>query len=260
MPHRFRFFVDAAGCPGAVVGLAPHDASHARVLRLAPGDVVDVVAAGGELYGGVVEQVDQTLVTLRLGPLRTSAGAERWAVELFAGVLTGGTFDDLVDGAVQAGATRVVPVAATSRERERIAQRAERLRRVATSAAKQAKRTVVPEVAAPMMLADLLASANGEGGIGRADAAGGAGGAGIVLDPSGASPLIAAVEAIAAEGHGAPIRLLVGPSQGIADADLDALVAAGWRAARLGPTVLRSELAAAVAVAQAAAVLADLAD
>jgi 16S rRNA (uracil1498-N3)-methyltransferase len=44
------------------------------------------------------------------------------------------------------------------------------------------------------------------------------------------------------------ILLIVGPEGGISDSEVDALVAAGATAVRLGPTVLRTTTAAAVAL------------
>lgn len=218
--HVFRFFVDARGDAGAVLPLSSVDRRHGEVLRLAPGDVVELVDGDAVVWdaawraGGEVELVAQQSATATLAP-----------IELYAGVLSGNRFDALVDGAVQAGAASITPVAASTREAQRLAARVERLQRVADAAARQAKRTFVPQVHAPIGGDEIP------------------GGGGVVVDPSAPAPLD---QVIASSG---PIRLLVGAADGIQPQVLERLVQSGWQHGRLGPTILRSELAAPVAVA-----------
>lgn len=221
--HRFRFFVDAVGAAGATVTLAPADARHLAVLRRSDGDRVEIVDRDGTTWDAVIRGGDVELVE-RLQP-----HGELRAIELYAGALTGAKFDELVDGAVQAGAGAVVPVVATRREHDRLASRRPRLERISRAAAKQAKRSTVPVIGEPTMLDGLP-----DGGI--------------VLDPAAPETLdrvLAAVEP-------GPVRLLVGGADGLDHEAVDALVGRGWQRARLGPTVLRAELAAAVAVGIAA--------
>jgi len=222
--HRFRFFVGVVGQPGAVLDLEPVDVQHVRVLRLGAGDPVDVVDASGATWDArIVGAAAVELVTLR------EAGGREATIELVAGVLVGGRFDELVDGAVQAGATRIVPFAASAKDASRIEARRERLERIIRAAAKQAQRSVVPELAAPIDAAGLRA-----------------GPPGIVVDP-GAPQRLADVVA----GESAA-RLLVGASDGLPAAFVLELVERGWRRGRIGPSILRSELAAPVAVGIAA--------
>lgn len=229
--HRFRFFVASTGHEaGSTVALDAADAAHADVIRLAVGDDVEIVDGAGDVWRaridlapGVVECVER----LETVPERD--------IHLYAGAATGGTFDDLVDAAVQAGATRIIPVAWNRRERDRLTQRAERMARIALAAAKQSKRACIPPVEAPIDFETLIVN----------DALG------IVLDASGSASLDVVVAALAADRDD-PIRLLVGPADGIDAADLDRLRAAGWTSAHLGPSILRAELAAPVAVAIAA--------
>lgn len=222
-PHRFRFFVAGAGAPGALHALAPGDVRHVRVLRLVVGDVVEAVDANGAVWDARIASPEQVEL---VAALERPAEPE---LELVAGVLLGGRFDDLVDGAVQAGVTRIVPFAGSDRDAQRIEARRERLERLIGSAAKQAKRTTVPELAIPIDRAQLRA------GVG-----------GIVVDPTAPQQL---VDVLPPSG---PVRLLVGASEGLPASFVLELVGVGWQRGRLGPSILRSELAAPVAVAIAA--------
>jgi 16S rRNA (uracil1498-N3)-methyltransferase len=223
--HQFRFFVDGAGEPGAQLPLAKVDARHADVLRIGEDDIVEVVDPTGaawlaRLTDGVAHVVS---------PLAVDSEPAR--IELVAGALVGGRFDELVDAAVQAGASLVVPFTTSRRDAERLGARRARLQRIARAAAKQSKRTAVPEVAEPIDADGLRALAPG-----------------IVVDPGAPQQLDEVVAASSAE----EIRLLVGPAEGLEPELVEALANAGWQRGRLGPTILRSELAAPVAVAIAA--------
>jgi len=88
----------------------------------------------------------------------------------------------------------------------------------------------VPEVEEPVTTAALA------GRVAQVEAA-------LVLHES-ATDGLAAIDLPAA----GDLLLVVGPEGGIADDELDALVAAGARAVRLGPEVLRASTAAAVAL------------
>ena len=105
-----------------------------------------------------------------------------------------------------------------------------RWRTTAREAGKQARRAWVPVIEEPVTTAALarrVAQARGA----------------LVLHESAAGGL-ASVD-LPTDGD---LLLVVGPEGGIADDELDALVAVGARAVRLGPEVLRASTAAAVAL------------
>lgn len=226
--HRFRFFVPHVGAEGGTLHVQPADAHHLDVVRLGPDDRVDLVDADGTVWEA--RPLGDGLVEL-LRPQAAAADVEA-CIELVAGVLTGARFDELVDGAVQAGVARIVPFATTTKDVVRIDERRARLQRIAEAAAKQSKRTIVPSIAAAIDATDLCSGPTG-----------------IVLDAAGVLPLDAAVRRVGVDDT---VRLLVGPADGLAPELLAALRDAGWTTARMGPTILRAELAAAVAVAIAA--------
>ncbi|TCN56903.1 16S rRNA (uracil1498-N3)-methyltransferase [Rhodococcus sp. SMB37] len=104
----------------------------------------------------------------------------------------------------------------------------------ATAAAKQSRRAYVPEVASLHRTADVVARV-------RESVEGG--GVVAVLHESATVPFSSLALAAAPE-----IVLVVGPEGGLDDAEVEALVGAGASAVSLGPTVLRTSSAAAVAL------------
>jgi 16S rRNA (uracil1498-N3)-methyltransferase len=227
--HVFRFFVDEVGAAGQTVELDSFDAHHARVLHGAQaGAAIEVVDGAAQCWRGRFDgPTGRVVLEEQLGALREPQ------IVLYAGVLVGGKVDEVVDGATQAGATRIVPVVRSARDRAKLDQRFERLMRIATSAAKQAKRAAVPAVRGAIEHDELVAVEPG-----------------VLLDGAAGATLDEVLRD--REPGTQPIRLFVGAADGI-DPQLQArLVAAGWTPARLGPSILRSELAATVAVAIAA--------
>lgn len=227
--HAFRFFVDSIGAPGQVIELDATDAHHARVLhRGATGEPVELVDGDGSVWRSTFDGPSARLVlNERIGQAR-----ERASIELLAFVSVGGRTDELVDGAVQAGATRIVPIVRSQRDRAKVDARHERLLRVARSAAKQARRASIPEVSRPIAVDELRGWTPG-----------------VIVDPDADATLDAVLRESA---FASATTLLVGGADGFPDGVVDELVDLGWRRGRLGASILRAELASAVAVAIAA--------
>lgn len=152
--------------------------------------------------------------------------------------------EQTVDALTEAGVDRIVPWQAArcvARWRtgaaDKSAKAVARWRAVAREAGKQARRLHLPEVADLHDTAALVAE------IRRIR---GAGGAVWVLHESATDPLPAALAAAPGAGE---VMLIVGPEGGIGDEELGRLIAAGAAAVRLGPQVLRTALAGALALA-----------
>lgn len=230
----FRFFVDVEGSRGKTIELSAEDARHARVLHGArAGTPIEVVTACANLWRAEFDGASGRVTLIESRGLVREVG-----IALFASVTVGGRTDELVDAAVQAGATWVRPVVRSERDRSKVAARTERLNRIAHTAAKQAKRAAIPAVDPPLVTTEVVE-------------AGALIGPGFVIDPAADEPLDVVLDREWTDSD-VPIVLLVGAADGFPDGLVDQLVAAGWMRARLGPTILRAELAAAVAVAIAA--------
>ena len=143
-----------------------------------------------------------------------------------------------IELATEAGADDFLPWQAARCVARWDGERAEkglrRWRAVARSAARQSRRAYIPDVGAPVSTQRLLAL------VAERVAAGGLV---LALHESAAVPLtnIAVAQADS-------IMLIVGPEGGISDDEIADLTAAGAAAIRLGPTVLRTSTAAAVAL------------
>ena len=162
-----------------------------------------------------------------------------------------------VDLMVQAGADRIVPWAARraiAKWDGKEAKAHAKWENAARAAAKQSRRLQIPEVTqlvrSPRELARVLE-------LGEAGAAGNTGAAGstrvLVLHEEATEPLPAAVTATVSAGA-AELALVVGPEGGIGREELEELAQLGATPVRLGPEVLRTATAAAVALGAIGAV------
>lgn len=200
------------------------------VLRLRPGDEVEVFDGSGGAWRGTLGEGDE----LALGPRREAPrpGARIWLAFALA---KGEKGDLVVQKATELGVERLLPFAAERSvvrlDSRRAAARTVRWRRIAAEAARQCGRADVPAVDAPVPLAAALGAAPAEFRL-------------LVFHGAGGEPLAQAASTPAA-GH----LLVVGPEGGLAPGEVEACLAAGGRLASLGPRVLRAETAAMVAVA-----------
>src|SRR5262249_37895165 len=116
----------------------------------------------------------------------------------------------------------------------------ERWRRIAREASQQSRRSLPPEVLDPMKLKQAL----------------GANGARVVLSEYEKERQLGMV--LREIDPSEPITLAVGPEGGWTDKELEAFFSAGWRAASLGPNILRAETAAIAALAAVGALRGEI--
>ena len=131
--------------------------------------------------------------------------------------------DDLINMATQLGVKKIVPVITEHTNTPHINW--ERMKKIAVEAAEQSNRNSVPEIAAPIKFADLDLSK------------------------------IAFADERVAYGKEQPTTtkiksILVGPEGGFSDAEFKELDKAGAIGISLGKTILRAELAAAIAISR----------
>jgi 16S rRNA (uracil1498-N3)-methyltransferase len=207
----------------------------ARVHRLIAGDAFTTFDVERRLEAEAeIVVVDRETVTCRIGaPGPARAIAER-AVTLIQCAGKGAKVGDVIRAATALGAARIViAVSARSVARpERDARKDERWRTIAIDAARQSERGDLPELDGPTPLAQVLDAFRSEQSHK------------LCLQPGAELTLASAL----AQDPARPLTLLIGPEGGLDATELNQAHAAGFLLVRLGPFVLRTELAAVAAL------------
>lgn len=243
----------AGGPPGAAGGgeqtlpLSAADVHHAvDVLRVREGEELDVVEPSGRVWRVRVASADGDAVRAEV-LCEVPAGALP-RVTLVMGVAKGEKMDAIVRQATELGVDRVIPVlcerSVVKLPASRAAEKAERWRRIALAASKQAKRAIVPDVSTAVPLGDVLAELAAYDGV-------------IVAWEESAGAHVAHVARAWAGTPTARVAVVVGPEGGLSAREVADLEAIGARTATLGPTILRAETAAIATIAVAMSVLLD---
>ena len=232
---RPPLFVAAPGeLAGDVIVLSGAEGRHAAtVRRLAPGERADVTDGAGQLAECVVTQAGPGVLRLAVQARRVQPPAAP-ALVVVQALAKGERGQLAVELLTETGADVIVPWAAqrsvTRWQSERGERALARWRATAQEAAKQARRARFPVVTP---LADGPAVAR----LVRPAALA------VLLDPDAGTALAALP--VPARGE---VVLIVGPEGGVSPAEASELTAAGAVGAHLGPTVLRTSTAGAVAV------------
>lgn len=235
------FYVDSLPEAGRTAVLDGPEGRHAStVRRFGVGDRLLLSDTRGGVAECAVTAVGKDRLDLLVHSVDRRAPAQP-EVTLVQALPKSERSELAVDLATEAGVDRIIPwqaVRCVSRWHTGKLDKSEkgvaRWRAVAYAAAKQSRRVYVPEVT------DLHTTAMVVERVAELVAAGGAV---LVLHESATTALggdhLAGRDAV---------TLVVGPEGGLDDAEVAALVEAGAQAVRLGPTVLRTSSAAAVAL------------
>lgn len=239
---RRRFIADAwrpeSGHPTEAF-LTGEQADHlARVLRAQPGQSFDVVANGflhrGEVVSvqaGAPGQPSEVRFTLH-EELEADAALP---ITLLLAVFRFDPMEWAIEKATELGVAKIQPVLARRTDKHlalAAPKRVERWRKIAFEAAKQSRRTDVPEIAAPVPLTRALEAETALVKI-------------LLSETEQESRLADAVE----QAGDSAVALAIGPEGGWTAEEMVAFSGSGWRGVTLGPRILRAETAAIAALA-----------
>lgn len=231
---RALFYVDALPGVGGIAVVDGDEGFHAsNVRRIRPGEELDLSDGAGTVAHCVVEEavkgrlsarvldvieVPRPVPTVTIAQALPKSERSELAIELAT--------EAGADGFLAWQAQRCV---ARWESAAKVDKGLRRWEAVARSAARQSRRAHVPEIEAMVSTAQLLTRVPGA--------------LTLVLHESATVPL-----ADIGLADAAAVLLVVGPEGGISDEELGALTGAGARTVRLGPSVLRTSTAAAVAL------------
>jgi 16S rRNA (uracil1498-N3)-methyltransferase len=228
------FLVAPGELSADVVTLSGPEAHHAStVRRLRAGERADVSDGAGTLASCTVVSVSKDSVVLAVRSVHVVPPPEP-RITVMQALPKGDRAELAVELMTEVGVDSIVAWAAersvTRWQGDRGSRALGKWRATAREASKQSRRAWIPPVTGPAGLADVtdLVSADST--------------AGVVLEAGAAAPL-----STLALPQARSIVLIVGPEGGISPAERAALADAGAVEVRLGPTVLRTSTAGAVA-------------
>jgi len=204
---------------------------------LSKGDSVVLFNGDGTDYSAEISEIQSQRVLLRVTDSRFAGNESPLKITLVQAVCRGERMDYVIQKATELGVFCIQPLISQRVEvRLDAARQSKRMAHwqgVASSACEQSGRALVPEVKAPLYLAEWM---SGDDESVR-----------LVLDPFVENKL----SGISIRGDS--ISILVGPEGGFTEDEIKAFRAKGFVSVSLGPRVLRTETAgpAAIAVLQA---------
>lgn len=229
------FYVDTLPPVGEIAVVDGDEGFHAaNVRRIRPGEKLDLSDGAGTLAHCVIEHVGKGRLSARVLDRLTVAAAVP-AVTVVQALPKSDRSELAIELATEAGADAFIAWQASRCvarwDGARVDKGLRRWSAVARSAARQSRRARIPPVTGVVSTAQLVRHV-------RDDAA-----TVLVLHESATVSL---TEVPVAQADS--LMLIVGPEGGIADDEIAALTDAGATPVRLGPTVLRTSTAAAVAL------------
>jgi 16S rRNA (uracil1498-N3)-methyltransferase len=240
-----RFLIDS-GAELETVRLPDAEARHARrVLRLRPGDAVQLISRQGALFEAEMLQVDAEVFARILRRLPGTRAPV--ALTLYQGLPKFDKLEFIAQKAAELGAARLVPVrmarSVVKLDAAEMLKKRDRLDKIAREAMKQCGRSDPMEVAPPMGFLDAAEMFSREE---------------IMLMPWEIAGGMRMGEVFGGFAGARSIGILIGPEGGITPAEAQAAVAAGAKVVTLGPRILRAETAAVAAMAVAMHLWGDL--
>jgi 16S rRNA (uracil1498-N3)-methyltransferase len=239
-----RIHVPGPWAAGERLALGADAAVHlTRVLRLKSGAPLAVFDGQGREHAASIHAIAGTRVEVQLGEARATPAPSPLAVTLAQGISRAERMDYAIQKATELGVARIVPLlcerSVVRLDAAQAARKLEHWQGVAIAAAGQCGRADLPEILPAQRLAEHLAAIRGTPGMR------------LVLDPAAPRGLkdLPATRAV---------EILIGPEGGLADEEISLAGFAGFERVRLGPRVLRTETAAAAAIAALQTLQGDL--
>lgn len=232
-----QIFVEPSAVADGVVTITGEDALHlGRVLRMKPGDEIRIsVNGGGDYFGHILEFTQDTVIAKIVEKAHTTELANR--ILLFQAIPKGDRMETVIEKSVELGVSEIIPVemkyCVVHLDAKREANRLKRWRAIAESAAKQSKRSQVPDIHAVMKYQEAVVYASS---------------CDICLVPfESAAGMTGTREALQKITPGKSVSIIIGPEGGFAEEEI-ALARNSMDVISLGRRILRTDTAAITAM------------
>ncbi|MBR2189246.1 MAG: 16S rRNA (uracil(1498)-N(3))-methyltransferase [Eubacterium sp.] len=231
-----RFFAERDQIRGSTVLITGQDVTHIRsVLRMKPGERILVVCQDEWEYTCRITEISADSIQAEIEDAQKPGKELPSRIYLFQCLPKGDKMDLIVQKAVELGAFQVIPVSSARSivryDKKKAAARVRRWNAISESAAKQAKRMIVPQVAEVISFGGITEYVRQE----EID---------VCLIPYElAENMEQTRRVLGAVKPGSRIAVLIGPEGGFEPGEADAAVQSGFQAITLGKRILRTETA-----------------
>ncbi len=229
-----RFFVGPENIRGDTIIIGGEEAHHiTRVLRLGPGDIITVLDGCGSQYRcRIEEKTGGNNITCRVLERQRAGGEPPLRVVLLQGIAKGDKMDTVIRKGTELGAAAFIPVlcrrSVVRLDVTKSAARRQRWQRIATAAAKQCRRALVPEVQEPVeWIAALDAIPPGA----------------LVLLPWEEAGDCSLKHELQSRPAPEEVYIIIGPEGGLEREEVEEACRRGALPVSLGPRILRTETA-----------------
>ena len=235
----FNFFVDEARRQGDLFYIDGTDFNHIKnVLRMRVGDEL-LVSSLGKSHLCEIESLDGDTATVKITQENYQSTELPIEIILFQGLPKADKLELIIQKTVELGVAKIVPVemsrCVVKLDEKKKNAKVSRWQAIAESAAKQSKRTVIPEIGNVLTFKQMLEEAK------TLDL--------FLIPYENKDGMAATTAALSKIKGGMKIGILIGPEGGFEEAEVEAAINAGGEAISLGARILRTETAAITATA-----------
>ena len=212
------------------------DAHHIMdVLRMGPGDPLQVVADDGISFVGEITAADTNTVTVAAREILRETHEPDVRISLLQGLAKGEKMELIIQKAVEIGVAEIFPLAMDHSvvvlDRSKAGKKTERWQKIAEAAAKQSKRDMIPDVHEVMKLSRVLQEEKWD----------------LLVIAYESENQVSLKEVLQVHKDAKSIGIIIGPEGGLSNEEVKAAQEAGGIAVSLGRRILRTETAGMVA-------------
>lgn len=230
----YQFFVTSGAIGAEEIRITGPDVNHIKnVLRLKTGEQISISDAAGKEYICRIAELTCDAVLAKIEDVQAASAELPVEVYLFQGYPKGDKLETIIQKTVELGVAKIIPVmtkrSIVKLDEKKAARKKERFQSIALAAAKQAKRSVIPEVMSVMDFEEALTLA------GTLD---------MVLVPYENAEGVRASKKYIHEIAGyKSLGIFIGPEGGFDAAEVAAIEDCGGHSITLGHRILRTETA-----------------
>lgn len=245
-----RFFIEAGNLNENIIRLTEKDdIKHlTKVLRAEIGDEYEICLSNEDVYIAEVEEIGSDEVLFKISSKLETAFESNVKITLFQGIPKSDKMDLIVQKNTELGVCDFYPVAmarsvAKINDKKAEAKKVDRWSKISNEAAKQSKRTALPNVHESITLKQAISMFE------EFD---------VVLVPYEKEDSVGIKTALKSLPNATKVAIVIGPEGGFDESEIDLISENGGKSVTLGPRILRTETAGMCAVSVVQYELGDL--